>query len=320
MPNSENPKKHHFVPESYLQNFSFDSAGNLYVLPIKSPYKNIKVKKLNKSQICYEKYLYKIKTSEFLDKLNIDDPFTLEKNLFDYEENFLNKISSKFSNKEDINKSDAKNLIRMLLNFKHRNKVLLKPFSTFFKIGVKERLEIVKNKISAHKEEYGDELVDNLLLKLDKEVLKNIDNEDFISDHFNKTLKDLTQGHNETHNWLVNQMLKSKFYIFCTTPNFPFITNDNPGFTMHDGDIVRNTLVNGAKAFAFPVTPLHLFVISPNDTEGFKSIIKPINYRFTNQKFVELTNNATIINSSKIIISNRKEILEDIRKKHHNQY
>ncbi|MBK9017542.1 MAG: DUF4238 domain-containing protein [Saprospiraceae bacterium] len=169
----------------------------------------------------------------------------------------------------------------------------------------------------SYKIKHGEEKFNEFLSFLKNKAKEEVNNEDVVSDLFNQILKDSTEGRIEDHNWIVKQMLKSRFIVFCTEITKPFITSDNPGYMMHDNGRVENMLLTNAKAFAFPISPTRLFVISPEFQENFEPLIKKINYYSASDEFIKLTNKATLINSIERIFSNDKDLLNNLKEDYH---
>lgn len=313
------PKNHHFVPQVYLNNFSFDEIGNLYALKIKSPFRSERVNSFNKSAICYEENMYKVKTDKILKDVREDDPLYIEKNVFFYEKKFLKEITEKFENKKDINIIDSEKLIETLLSFKHRSKVNKEQLSNpeLLKNLLEQQIEKQKQRYFSNKLEFGEEKLNQFFDLLEKRIKEEMKNEDVVSDLFNQILLNSSEGKIENHNWIVKKMLKSKFLVYCTKKDKPFITSDNPGFMMHDNGKIENMLLTDAKAFAFPISPTRLFVISPEIQDDFQPLIKKVRYFDSSENFVELTNKATVINCFERVYSNDKNLLSELKQKYH---
>ena len=310
-----NPEKQHFVPKVYLRNFIDEKIKGIYGFKIKSPYTKESVKKYHPSQICYEHNIYTLKTNKILSEVYKDDPYYVEKNGFEYEETFIEKITSKLKAQDSINNNHARKLIFTLLNIKQRN-VLFRD--TVLKVKqVKKLLDMEIEALKQHRKvlesKLSQEDVDKFFEVIAKEAKERTEDDQFMSDLFISLLFTSSKGKLTSQNKLVDLLLKSKFHVFCSTPGNEFITSDNPGYFFHSDGKIENTKIPGAHAFCFPITPYRLFVITPSSQEEFTPIIKKIYYHSCDQDFVKTTNKATIINSIEWIYSNSMDTLECFR-------
>lgn len=309
-----NPKKQHFVPKVYLKRFAFNRTGEIYALKIKSKYPNIKVKKVNISQICYSPDLYTIKTTDVFKGEEFVDNYILEKELFDYEETFLNEVLNKLELRQNINSVDSERLIVTLINFKHRNRLVFDILKNkgVLKFFLGRELERIKRKNEKFEKKYGKENVESLMKLIEIASLKRMENEGYISDIINHSLEQLTKGKLNNHNWLIKQMARSKIFVYCTSPDYPFITSDNPGFSVDQNEAVHNMNYYNAIAMGFPISPTRLLVIRPDELDPYTPIIKEVKYINANKEFVHLSNQATINTSIESIYSGNKDILLSI--------
>jgi len=145
-------------------------------------------------------------------------------------------------------------------------------------------------------------------------------NKDFLSDLFLEGFLDESENkHLVDH--LVESLSAKKFFVFKTTSENSFITNDNPGCSMIKGDKIRNTSFNNNwEAFLIPIDPLSLLVVLENEEEKDISVFKDIHYRKANLDFVELTNKASVANCNEAIFSDNKELLNRLNENYHEYF
>lgn len=173
--------------------------------------------------------------------------------------------------------------------------------------------EIEKIKVSTIKYKVHDpEKYKFLMTMIEDELGKRSNDEPYMSDIFNDQLLKVEEKKNSNHEWLIKEMSKSRFKVYCTTESKPFLTSDNPGYSVHEGDKIGNLFLGSAKSFAFPISKTRLFVITPDDRDGNELIIKKIKYIEMPEEFIRLSNKATIINAEERIFSNSKKYLDDL--------
>ena len=295
-----NPKKQHFLPEVYINRFSFDNNGNVYTFKAKSPFKNVKIKVLNKSQFCYKPNLY-----TFNDKEKHPDQYLLERSKFDYEHKFLKEICDRIDKRENINSNDAERFIKMLMGIKQRN-ITINNF-----LNSKSVIEYLSNRqvniFRKYLEKYilqlGEYKIEKILEYIENELIKNMQDLEIRSDIQNEALLSLIENRNEEYNQLVKKLTRTKFKILTTSTVNPFISSDNPGFTYQGKDRICNMLFGSAKLFIFPISPESALYIDLTDTEPFEPIIKRILYTKVSDEMIELINSSTVVNCNELIFS-----------------
>ncbi|MCB9282658.1 MAG: DUF4238 domain-containing protein [Lewinellaceae bacterium] len=303
------PRKHHFVPEVYLQRFAINKSGDLFSLRVKSVYENQKVKKVNKSQVCYEFDKYTFKTDKIITANKLKDPNYIEKNRFAYENEELERLFNKIDYSKKLFVSEVRKLIQILLNFKRRNPSYsleyLKPDSNQNLLNVNiERLE--KEIIEAGMpKERAKAVID----KVKAEMIENLQDDDYKLDLYRNNLLNFDGEIERNDKPLIDRLLNWETTVFQTDYQNPFITSDNPGYTLKNFREVYNMNFDYIDGFAFPLSPKSLLYFSKSDSLNRFDLFKTINYKKATNRIVLLFNNGTIINSSKFIFSNTEEQL-----------
>ncbi len=306
------PKKHHYVPEVYLKRFALNNAGDLYILAKDTKY-NSRAKKRNVSQICYEENRYTINNDEIMRKMGIDDPVIIEKKAFEYEEKELSRLFDKIDYFEKFTKSEFDSLIRILVNLKHRNP----SFSiNLNNININNRgIGLIINKVKCKaipllKELGFNEYQSNVLLNNRANIaFAKFNDPDYKLNIYRQSL----YQHEPVSEELIQQLISWEPYVFVTNYECPFITSDNPGFTMNYRDKIFNTNFDNIQAFVFPISPKSvLFLIKSH--KKCCDIFKKFFYNNIDLITVKKINKAIADMANEIIIGHSKEQLELIGK------
>jgi hypothetical protein len=295
--------------------FSFDKLGNLYSLRINPRYSNVKVKSFNKTGICYKENNHIFNDiSNVTNKIDADLNY-IENNIFSYENSFLNRVIDKINRKEKISSLTAEKLIRVLLSLKGRNLFfkrqlqdsnILKPF---FENG-KEKLKRTIERNKKLDQEQGEFLLEIFKNEMDKKL----SDKEFLSDLYNDQLLDSELKNNKEMERLIKRICKSKFYIYCTSESTPFITSDNPGFTIHEDGKTENMFFGSAKIFVFPLSKTRLLVVYSEDKDENRMIFKKLYYEEVSNDMLKLVYESTIENCTEKVFSNSKQTLDKILK------
>lgn len=303
------PRKHHFVPEVYLKRFAINKSGDFFSLRVKTDYNNSKIKRVNKSQVCYEFDKYTFQTDKIISSNNLDDPNFIEKNRFTYENNELETLFNKIDYSEKLFVSEVRQLFQILLNIKRRNPVLsnefLKPSSYHNLLDVNiKRLENDLLKAGMPKDQ-----TKSIITKARAEMIKNLQDEDYKLDLYRNNLLNFNNEMDKHDKPLINRILSWGIVVYQTDYNNPFITSDNPGYTLRNFREVLNLNFNYSDGFAFPISPRSLLYFSKYIPSNQSGLYKTIAYTKATTDLVLLFNNGTVMNSSKFIFSNMKEQL-----------
>ncbi|RIW11722.1 DUF4238 domain-containing protein, partial [Algoriphagus lacus] len=118
------PKKHHFVPECYLNEYS--GGKDLYCLDLKLLFerKKIHVGKKNPSQICYSPNFYTIKDLPFYDFDGYEELFLESKAFKKLEDDYRLIINNLLKNKK-VSRIEGAMISDFILNLKIRNPIFL---------------------------------------------------------------------------------------------------------------------------------------------------------------------------------------------------
>lgn len=310
------PRKQHIVPKSYLKKFSISGKPDtVYCVKIKQQYPNVSIKSSHVSSICYIKDFYTIETQELLDQYSIDDKYFIEKQAFLYE-NELNGYIEKIRLKKQLNSVEAEKFIGIILNIKKRN---LAMASIYFKESIiNESLDKqffkLRNSAYRYKDKFKEIGVDieNVINNTELIAKERYKCQSYRQDLYREGfLEELFKG--QANRNLIKHLSNQKFYVFTTTQDYPFITNDNPGSTLTKEEVVVNTGFGNWAAFSFPLSPEMLFMVMEGNFDFHAyGIIKNIHFRKVDAVFVDFANKACVFNANEMIIANNIGMLQDM--------
>ncbi len=98
-----------------------------------------------------------------------------------------------------------------------------------------------------------------------------------------------------------------------TNYDCPFITSDNPGFTVKNGKEFYNTEFGFFQEFGFPISPRSLLLIKLEEKDEINMIVKKIVYQKVSPNNVNYYNLGTSFLANKQIFAQFKDQLEIIR-------
>jgi len=130
-------KKHHYVPEVYLKRFCFTNSGEIFTYKAKPHESFNRVRRGNKSSICYSEDFYRFTNSLNIIRRDSIDLNIIEDGCFGYESNRLTELFDKIESQRTIFKSELEDLVKIILSIKTRNPAMLEvaksyDFNSFF--------------------------------------------------------------------------------------------------------------------------------------------------------------------------------------------
>lgn len=308
-----NPKKHHYVPQCYLNNFrSFENC--LFTLNFKNLDNKPKIKKRYPGGICYIPYYYSLNGDLIFDSIKRPE-FYIELKVNQYYENNLPNLLNNLINQESISIEDATSISDFLIHLKVRN-----PYQNFLNENSKniKIKEIAIKKYHSMRQAAVDRgyplelfhsIYQNVILGLknNEKVIKGFQSESLIQkyekpDENNKKFREAILS----ASWvLLENISKQEF----------FITSDNPGVAIDNFGTVHNTkFVNGFKFF-LPLSPHHTLEISDTDGMDKPTSAKNLKRKRIQSLTVSKINKLSSCVASKILISNSFETLSNFMSK-----
>lgn len=267
MGEKQQPKKHHYVPQCYLKNFTFDSR--LYVLDVRKVQKGYRQLPTlrHTASICYFPNYYTIEenmgNNEF--RLNAYDALFIERDVLSKLENKYGEIFEKFSKDIALTLQDAIDFIDFIIQLKLRNpywmKETLEKKKNFFIESAMDSLDLEK-------------FIDNPRFQsipkdLKKAIAETVKDKNKLNPTFSKQmqLSSLIQRNDNIENRNEKfrlALIDCKWMIYESPQDGPyFITSDNPGYSLkRDDGKTYNTNYSHPFMFFFPLSPKLCLVIS----------------------------------------------------------
>ena len=219
----ELPKQNqHFIPRSFLNEFTSNSEGWFHELNIATKY----LRKIHINNVCKIENFYDINDEAFLKRYKIDNPRYLEHS-FTYE-NSLRKILTKIRNKEHyLDRTEFQTMVEAYVSLKHRTFYFRKQFGNNELTGqiidsVVETFKVEnQDLIKSHKFNY-DEFVEKFKYKTlnDKERPK--------THHLFGLLESSKNQNNPVMDAIV-KILSMNIIIIESPEQDYFLVSDNPG-------------------------------------------------------------------------------------------
>lgn len=287
------PRKHHYVPQFYIKNFSDKNSKELYILR-KCEYKlngiaktKLEVKTATPAQICYKELLYILNINRFkkLEKFNeIEEYFSQLENdfklLIDRLENLV--IENQNTINEIIDESYSQQLLKFFVSFMYwRNPFNFESANLFYP----KTLQLFDDSSSEQKE----------LLNGDRKFVK------FIFKRIKKSKMRKKESFERLCQYILFPIIT--FNLFSSNrvrliynKDFNFISNDNPV-------CILGKLEDGFKfeRLLMPLTKDLLLVSEDLESENFDS---------------ERVNNLMFKNSQALVYGKNKEILNSMKNRY----
>jgi len=305
-----NPIDQHYVPKVYLKKFSIEES--LFYLRIKPFYTKNFPKKIFTSGICYEPHIYTFQSEYYLQKDEVQTPFEVELNQFNYEDTFLTYSFDCLINTQQLSKDDFFKFLRMLLDIKRRNPVSRNVYRNpknidKIKADIDKKVEYYWNNIISEKDKRGQDK-DKLLATARKKLTNLYSDANFIDDNYRHGfIKEAGVFLN-----LTKKLEKCVCKIYKAENKLFFITSDNPGLNISNEQNATNYFKN-VERFLFPLDSKHIFVAFWNETaKDFNKETRKLELVRASADFVEKANEMIVSNCNNFIYSEEKKILEEI--------
>ena len=258
------PQGQHYVPRIYLQRFAYSENGDLWGLRVKRNYpgRNPNPKQYNKSEICKLTDFY-----NFNDIANLHEKKALEVNYieqygFPYENNELKRVFDALESRQAFFHSNAYRLLVILFNLKRRNPTYL---NLILNHPIESLDRFVDQEVGKLKQDFADAELENLPVDFEgvKEDQKSkLRNDGHRSDMHKNMLIDTQQVNDEGERERISKFLSFHFTLYSTTVAMPFVTSDNPGFTLAKENQVFNLEIGHTHTMVFPISCLSALVIN----------------------------------------------------------
>ena len=107
----------------------------------------------------------------------------------------------------------------------------------------------------------------------------------------------------------VNELLKWSPIIYYTSNQVPFITSDNPGFTIKNGTEIHNTNLAIVDSLVFPISPTCALQLKRNSIKQDLLLYRKTKTVIASQDDVSVINAGSFHNCNETILSNLEEQL-----------
>lgn len=302
----QDPKKHHYVPECYLRQFT-DSDGFFWVKDVKYS----KVSKKHPSGVCYEINANKIRKKTSLEWYNISDEYLIEKEAFKFQENNYANYAEKISK--------YKSTINNISNFKYE--LFLETLVTIKRRNPKSRLAI----IDAFRKSYESDDVYAEFVQEYKTVLGihelPIGAYESIKEFLTKETNDLDRLNdiylsaflNKIDYTNIRQITEDLYKLDSVILHSPigrqFLTTDNPGFSKCGSHIISLGGFGGNFEFYFPISPTACLYLDSRKRSSIHGSEKVISHILIDSSYVSQINRwSTSICIAKIFSLNKNNL------------
>jgi hypothetical protein len=303
------PIKHHFVPEVYLQRFAINRSGDLYKLKVKPAFHESKPKLVNKSQVCYEPNMYRYTNEDFIKANDLDDPNFIEKNVFKYEDEEITNLFDKIDRKQNLLKSEYKRALQIILSIKKRNPSIRKIFMD----GARDE-EFMESRVGGLKrdmlaEGMSEEDINTIISEAKKKLHEQFKDPNARKDMYKNSILMVDEDIIKNEKNALNLLLEWSPIVYYTSNQLPFITSDNPGFTMKNGSEIHNTNLAVVDSLIFPISPRSTLQLKRNKVRPDLLLYQNIVRKKLSPGEVSLINAGVFHNCNEIIIGNIEEQL-----------
>ncbi len=302
---------HHYVPQVYLKRFSFDNHGNLYTYKV-NPFKQYNmVRSQNKSAICYKKDLYKFRNQFNIGFIDYNKPNIIEESCFQYENDTLSKLFDQLEFSKFLYTSQLDNFLKILISIKNRNPFVMNLSKKVdYQASVNRTIDQLIPSINGSN--IPQDIKDNIIPGLYQVMNAVMAEENFENDLYRRFLLDKERNH-EKKIPILDLFRKSRIDILRTTVDCPFITSDNPGFTVDLNNNVYNLDLYHVTQFFFPLSPFTMLHIDLTLKEDDSMIKRHFTIRNVSSKEVLWLNTCTIQNCNEMIVSNSEDNLNILK-------
>lgn len=246
------PKNHHYIPQSYLRNFSTERKGQNY---INVRYKGKKFHETNIRNICSENYFYSIPGIEDSSKNSIEKFYSKDI------DSFYPEITDIVTNDEikSIDDTQREKIVSLVLNLYFRTPTFLRYYEKHIEDIEKMIDDYHLGKSERYKIDFFGKTIDfrKIDYKTFKENIKDKGKQLFLSDHI------------KLFNEFVGYKKNDGIGITKIEDSSKYITSDNPV-------IIRNALGDASNIFSkdnvihLPINEKYLITLIPKNESSLK--------------------------------------------------
>lgn len=291
----------HLVPSTFLKQFvikDYKTPKHVWCIDFYDKYNNDPKPKGVNSSVFKIKNFYSLNSQDFR--------LILENFYSDKLEPEYNKIMAEINDEKDLSEIIRIRLIEWLFHSNQRTEFFRKNTKRVTKFIMEMTLQFEKNKQQQERDLTANEIefIDKESYKIAKEV--QIDN---ILDNAN---------FDKSINLFIDELKIKKWSILKTNVDYPFIANDNPGFSLNLSHLNRDRLFNPTIHLNHPsfnylvLSPKYCLYIEPfkqNDPINLNAFNIKIEYKKISNDYVDFINQGTFMTSLRYIISNNLETI-----------
>jgi len=288
----------HFIPKSFLNEFTFNRNGWFHELNIATK----QIKKRHAKNACISSNYYDIKDENILRRFSLDNPRYLE-NSFTYENN-LGKVLTKIRKKHPyLIRQEFQTIVEAYVSLKHRtphfrkqisdNKMMGEILDSTIRDIEKEHRELIRS----HNFNYDEFAVDFKNKTLNDKELPKI--------HHLTSLVETSKNQNPAVKEAMLKILSMNIIIVETTNDDYFFTSDNPGYSL-DGSKMFNTNYGKFDKIHFPINSRQMILFHGFDSTNYINPLVRLTYVKAPSSFVSEVNRLTkLIADEKLFCENR---------------
>jgi len=307
--NTNEPVKHHIIPQTYLRNFQ-DNDGNLFACKIQSDYK-ARIRKTSAAGECFEPNYYKISEPE-----NPGEELIVEKIINQsFERDIPKYFSLLTSGSSEISIADKCRIAEIIIHLKMRNpfvrELVFKPevltaimdlTATDFKTNPDEEVIAAAESIGLSTDEYLDLVKIPALIRTNRDGGAAAHNEFIINQAQNNSI------FKSSNLW---RMVQGEWRICSFPDGLKVLTSDNPGVSITGGQSFQISF-EGKFEYIFPISPNVLLSISKPGEIDLASLRTLKKVTITAEELSKV-NSAIAVNANEQIYADNHDVIDKTR-------
>ncbi|WP_119079466.1 DUF4238 domain-containing protein [Chitinophaga alhagiae] len=315
---SNQPKRHHFVPECYLKHFI--SGTHLQVLNIRNVQKwgKIDIEPRQPAGICYIEHYYTIQPSKENVTFNLTryPKLYIEVDLFRILEGIYSELVRNLIGSTEINRDDAIRISDFIIQIKIRNPKWKDTMTDILRTSIDNIVQsIIENPDYSEKFNTKDPEILEAIGKLAKDRI--LSEPALIERAQQMSIIERYEEASNRNFEFRKAIVDSKWSLLTAPKKGPFfITTDNPGVGVHNNKIFNTNFVEGE--FYFPISYMHCLVIHNVEQDycfSDSAPLKKIVVQVADSNTVFRINDFIIQTADKLIIASDDWYLSRMAKK-----
>ena len=148
------------------------------------------------------------------------------------------------------------------------------------------------------------------MTKAEVSLRESMKKESYVKDLYRRVLIDTSDDKYREENARIDNLLKLYFRVLITDYRCPFVTSDNPGFTIKNECEFYNLELGFVQQFAFPLSPKSLFLLDARIADNNLTLERNIHYQKVTPIQVNFYNMGTAFTANERIFSQLKDQLD----------